>query len=98
LEDELKEYEQSFELYRAASLRGIKMWQEVTGRDLVWPDQADLIVWLLGVLEARGETILANYFIDDEFRSTLHSLIDEQEDGEWITLIRYGPNAKGKRK
>ena len=66
LEDQIKEYEQSFELYYDASMRGIKMWQEATGRDMVWPDKADLIVWLLEKFEARGENILANYFIDDE--------------------------------
>ena len=91
LEDQIKEYEQSFELYYDASMRGIKMWQEATGRDMVWPDKADLIVWLLETFEARGENILANYFIDDEFRETLHKIIDEQETGEWITLIRFRP-------
>ena len=43
------------------------------------------------VLNAKGEVILANYWIDDEFRQTLHDCIDAQEDGEWITLIRYRP-------
>lgn len=43
------------------------------------------------VLEERGVTLLTNYAIDDEFRDTLHRYIDEQEDGEWITLIRFRP-------
>ena len=105
-------------------MRGIKMWQEVTGKDMVWPDKGDLTVWLLEKLEEKEETlqlvdqvskrievkmdnlirsyklltsiqqeetILANYYIDAEFRNTLHRIIDEQGEGEWITLIRYRP-------
>ena len=135
LEAEVKEYQQSFDLQYDASMRGIKMWQEATGRDMVWPDKAELTAWLIERLDekektlqsveqiskriefkienlvrsyklltsiqpektavvnyfAGEETILANYFIGDEFRNTLHSIIDEQEEGEWITLIRYRP-------
>jgi len=47
LEEERDEQERSFELYYTASMRGIKMWQEKTGEDMVWPDQGHLIVWLI---------------------------------------------------
>jgi hypothetical protein len=38
----------SFDLRWKADMRAIKMWQEAhPGNDLVWPDHADLCVWLL---------------------------------------------------
>lgn len=54
-EEEKKEHEHSFDLHWKASMRAIKRWQEATpGNDLVWPDAADLQVWLLDKL-ARAE-------------------------------------------
>ena len=32
--------------------------------------------------------VLANYFVDDEFRDTLKTIIDNTEDGEWLTLTK----------
>jgi len=52
LEAEKLELEQSFDLRWKADMRGIKRWQNATGRELVWPDHADLIVWLLERIEA----------------------------------------------
>lgn len=38
----------NFDLRWKADMRAIKMWQEAhPGNDLVWPDHADLCVWLL---------------------------------------------------
>ena len=42
------ESEASFGLRWKADMRAIKMWQQATGRTEVWPDHADLVVWLLG--------------------------------------------------
>lgn len=44
---EVEEYEQMFDLRYKADMRAIKRWREATGRHLVWPDHADLCVWLL---------------------------------------------------
>lgn len=41
-----------FNLRWKADMRAIKRWQAATGRDLVWPDHADLVVWLLEQLDA----------------------------------------------
>jgi len=61
LETQLAERDASFELYWSASMRGIKMWQEATGEDMVWPDQAHLIVWLLEKLtQVEEELVEAN--------------------------------------
>lgn len=44
----LDEYDHSFELRWKADMYAIKRWQaEAPGRDLTWPDHADLCVWLL---------------------------------------------------
>lgn len=52
---ELEELRTVFDLTRAADLRAIKMWQASTGRELTWPDRADLTLWLLTRLaEAEG--------------------------------------------
>lgn len=48
---QLKEYKASFDLRWRADQHAIKRWQKKTGRKLVWPDHADLVVWLLGYVE-----------------------------------------------
>jgi len=52
--DEVEEYETSFRLRYDADMRAIKRWQAAhPGNELVWPDHADMVVWLLEQLEAR---------------------------------------------
>ena len=51
---ELDELRAGFELRWAADMRAIKEWQRVTGRELTWPDHADLCVWLLGEIQRLG--------------------------------------------
>jgi hypothetical protein len=42
------ELQRTFDLRWDADMRAIKRWQAVNpGNDLVWPDRADLVVWLL---------------------------------------------------
>lgn len=48
LHTKLEELEASFDLRWKADMKAIKKWQKATGRTLVWPDHADLCVWLLG--------------------------------------------------
>lgn len=49
---------QTIALIHKASMRGIKMWQEKTGRDMVWPDHGDLCEWLLDEIDKRDEEIV----------------------------------------
>jgi len=41
------------------------------------------------------EKVLSNYFMDDEFRQTLHRVIDSITDGEWVTLSIYWETSGG---
>lgn len=51
---ELAELRASFRLRWKADMRAIKRWQKAhPGKENIWPDHADLVVWLLGQLEAR---------------------------------------------
>lgn len=50
--EELTELQYIFNLRWEADRRAIKRWQEAApGRELVWPDHTDLLVWLLDQLE-----------------------------------------------
>ncbi|HEC65264.1 MAG TPA: hypothetical protein ENI23_08220 [bacterium] len=75
LEEQVKEYEQSFDLQYDASMRGIKMWQEATGRDMVWPDKADLVVWLIEKLEKKERTLQLVDQISKRIEVKLENLI-----------------------
>ena len=48
------EQDREFNLRWDADMRAIRMWQAETGRDLVWPDHADLVVWLLRKMDEAG--------------------------------------------
>lgn len=48
---EAAELQQTFDLRWKADMRAIQMWQEETGKELTWPDHADLCVWLLERLD-----------------------------------------------
>ena len=56
-EQELAELQAVFDLRWKADMRAIKKWQETTGRELTWPDHADLVVYLMGRLEAAEAVI-----------------------------------------
>lgn len=46
------ELQASFDLRWKADMRAIKRWQEANpGRENIWPDSADLCVWLIGEIE-----------------------------------------------
>lgn len=54
LTDEDADHDRSFDLRWKADMRAIKRWQEAhPGNDLVWPDHADLCVWLMEQLDAH---------------------------------------------
>lgn len=54
-EDELYELRKLFELQWDCSQRATKIWQEKTGKEGVWPDKTDLLVFLMDELEASEE-------------------------------------------
>lgn len=48
LEEEQKEHDATFDLRWKADMRAIKMWQQAhPGRPNIWPDHADMVVWLM---------------------------------------------------
>ena len=50
------ELQATFDLRWQADQRAIKKWQAAhPGNDLVWPDHADMVVWLLEQLDAPKE-------------------------------------------
>ncbi len=52
--EELDTLQTLFAMRWNADMRAIKMWQAAgPGRDLTWPDHADLLVWLLGELDKK---------------------------------------------
>lgn len=61
LTKELAERDASFDLRWKADMRAIARWREESPveRDLLWPDHADKVVWLMGQLEAKDELIRA---------------------------------------
>lgn len=83
---ELAEHEASFDLRWNASQRAIKRWQEAhPGNDLVWPDHADMCVWMLGEIERLRdalESLLPGLILDlryadlDDDRDAMQSRID----------------------
>ena len=58
LREQVADHERSFDLRWKADMRAIKRWQEAhPGNDLVWPDHADLCVWLMEQVEQLRKVI-----------------------------------------
>jgi len=49
--DEIKELERLFDLRYKADMQAIERWHKAGNDELVWPDHADLVIWLLEQLE-----------------------------------------------
>lgn len=57
MQAEIKDMQRMFDLRWEADMRAIKRWQAAhPGNDLVWPDYADLVVWLLEQLSSQHPT------------------------------------------
>lgn len=56
---EVKDHRELFDRHWEAEQRGIKRWQDATGRTLVWPDTANFTLWLLGRLEHADVVVQA---------------------------------------
>lgn len=56
LDEDVQSQQTSFDLRWAADRRATDRWQAAhPGNDLVWPDHADLVVWLLSQLDSVSE-------------------------------------------
>lgn len=53
--ERIKELEFTFDLRWKADMRAIALWRKKTGKQLTWPDHADLVVWLLEQLEEKKQ-------------------------------------------
>jgi hypothetical protein len=64
---EIVDLRASFDLRWKADMRAIKRWQAVhPGKELVWPDHADMVVWLLGEVDRlRAALIEARELLGD---------------------------------
>ena len=49
---EVASLQNTFDLMWKADQRAIKLWQEATGKDHIWPDRTKTTLWLLERLEA----------------------------------------------
>ena len=53
--DRLEELEDLFDLRLFADMRAVKLWQAAhPGNEKIWPDHAELVVWLLNELKAAS--------------------------------------------
>jgi hypothetical protein len=52
LEEDRNDLQQTSDLSCKADMRAIKRWQAATGKELVWPDRTDMVVWLLNRIDA----------------------------------------------
>jgi hypothetical protein len=64
----IREMDETFDFRWQADMRAIKRWQAAyPGNDLVWPDHADLLVWLMEQIEPASAEIDAR--LDGTLRS-----------------------------
>lgn len=80
---EVEEHQRRFDTFWNNSIRAKQMWREKTGKELQWPDQTDLLVWLVTELESLkaaqgwreisgslpnvGEEVLGTCFIEGDW-------------------------------
>jgi len=62
MRERIEELERTFAFRWDADMRAIKRWQAAhPGNDLVWPDHADMVVWLLEEHDKREEALKAAF-------------------------------------
>lgn len=93
-DEELAELQRTFDLRRAADQRAIALWQEATGRDLVWPDHADLVVWLAGLVEAHRSLaqkvgLDADAIQAHELPAAIAACLDAEAEAKRVHLERH---------
>lgn len=84
-------FQRTFDLRWKADMRAIKRWQAAhPGNDMVWPDRADMVVWLLDEMEkCVGEKKAAEERAKDA-HSTLSAWFDlsTKMESEGTTVLR----------
>lgn len=77
--------QRTFDLRWAADMRAIKRWQAETGKDMTWPDRADMVVWMLRHLDALDtcistlKTLRENYRNDSEHARLIDAALKAAE-------------------
>lgn len=78
LRAEIETHDASFNLRWRADQRAIKCWQEAhPGNDLVWPDHADMVVWLMDECERMRHDL-------DRYSSSVQLMSRAQEVADQI--------------
>lgn len=73
--ERVQELEATFDLQWHADQRAIKRWQEAhPDKPCVWPDRADMVVWLMGELDTKEKRIA-------ELEAALHVALKEAFTG-----------------
>lgn len=55
IKEELDNLRRTFDIRWKADMRAIKHWQKAhPGKENIWPDHADMVVWLLDQLENKN--------------------------------------------
>lgn len=76
LKEDNRDWEQSFDLYHKADMRGIKMWREKNpGNDLVMPDKGNMVAWLL----EQWDALLKSKSSDPSLRESLKNAMKRIE-------------------
>lgn len=60
LKQELTGLQNTFDLMWEADMRAVKLWQEATGEDHIWPDRTKTTIWLLEKIEALEDEVIKN--------------------------------------
>ena len=98
LQHRVVELEHSLALQCKAGQRAIRMWQAETGKDLVWPDKADLCVWLMQKneqLQATNQQLLEALELNDAMlRKGIFNCTDEEMQRAKDARIEAITNAK----
>lgn len=79
LKAELADYESTFELQARAADRAVAIWRDMNpGNDLVRPDRARLLVWLMGRLDDALEALRLDALLFDALAAEAKGRNDER--------------------
>lgn len=84
IEDELTEMKATFDLRWKADQRAIKRWHDAGNDKAIWPDHADLMVWLLERLEAKDQTIVNMQGVIEAARVYIAHWTEHGQGDDWL--------------
>jgi len=91
----IAELKATFNIRWQADMRAIKQWQRAhPGNDLVWPDHADLVVWLT---EGYADLVATNCKMSRELATLKHDLEDARMDAEHLRQRKADYKARALR-